>query len=297
MTEFKFESFDGKPIHVYEWSDCAEPQGIIQIAHGMGEYTGRFFNHAEFFERNGFIVFSDDHRAHGKTDPDTLGYCAGDIFTDTLKDMAALTRLYKNKYPGQKVILLGHSYGSFLAQAYLERYCGYISGAVLSGSAYMKDLSLPFGYLVSKFSKSVKGGDAKADFIDKRTFQSYNKKFSAGTFISSVESECFKHKDDIYCNYVCSYNLYHSFFKGLFKLYSKERLNAIDKNLPVFIISGKEDPIGKYSKSVLKLGRVYKNAGIKDVRVKIYDNARHEVFNDICREEALNDVLEFCKRV
>ena len=81
------------------------------------------------------------------------------------------------------------------------------------------------------------------------------------------------------------------------KLYSKTRLSEIDKNLPMFIISGKEDPIGDYSKSVLKLGRVYKNAGIKDVRVKIYDKARHEVFNDVSRESALNDVLEFCKRI
>ena len=130
-----FTSYDKKQIYVREWTKVSEPVGVIQIAHGMNEYTGRYEKFAAYFNKLGYIVVGDDHRGHGETDGDTLGYAEGDMFADTVKDMAGIAKFYREKYAGLKYVLFGFSYGSFLTQAFVRKYARFLDGAIIAGSS------------------------------------------------------------------------------------------------------------------------------------------------------------------
>ena len=115
MTEKSFISYDGKKVGYREWRP-ENPTGLVQIAHGMAESTARYDDFASYLAKRGFLVFGDDHRGHGLTDGRT-GYADGEMFEDTLKDMATLTKMYKEEFPSLPFFIFGHSYGSFLTQA------------------------------------------------------------------------------------------------------------------------------------------------------------------------------------
>ncbi|MBP5242296.1 MAG: alpha/beta hydrolase, partial [Clostridia bacterium] len=117
-NRFSYTAKDGKVISVVEWANMENPKGVVQISHGMAEHILRYEETAEKLNSVGYIVFGDDHRAFGQTDINTLGYDKGDIWENTLSDMHELTLLYKERYKGLPFVLLGHSYGSFLLQAY-----------------------------------------------------------------------------------------------------------------------------------------------------------------------------------
>lgn len=293
MKRYEFKSYDGKIISVVEWKKEGGIKGIIQISHGMAEHIMRYEGFAEYFSERGYLVFGDDHRGHGKTDPDTFGYCSGDIFEDTLKDMAELTKSYREKYPSTKIILFGHSYGSFLSQAYFEKYSRFIDGLILSGSCKMKNISVPFGRMLAFFGCKFKGEEKPAMLLKKASFDAYNKKFADGSFISSIPSECKRYDDDPECGFVCSNNFYKGFFKGLSGLYRKDALSGIDREKPVLLVSGSDDPVGNMSKGVIALKEMYERLGVKRVEMKLFDGSRHEFLNDKEGDAAREIILKF----
>ncbi|MBR2968330.1 MAG: alpha/beta hydrolase [Clostridia bacterium] len=295
MERFDFISHDGKRISVVEWNDVLNPKGVIQISHGMAEHALRYDKIAKYLNGQGFIVFADDHRAHGGTDALTHGYCDGDIFEDTLKDMALLTEHYKNKY-GLPIVLFGHSYGSFLSQCYVQRYSALISGAVIGGSSNM-GVALPtagnfVAWLACMFGMAKK----PANLIKKITFDVYDKQFDYGTFISSIKEECDIYAADPDCGFVCSYNFYRRFFKGLKTSVKKKSLAALNKDLPLLLIAGKDDPVSEKCKGVDKLEAMYLKLGVSVEKVT-YDGVRHEYLNDTSREQAFEKIAEFANRV
>lgn len=296
MTKKSFTAFDGKEIFYAEFMPKGEIKGILQISHGMAEGISRYYKFAGFMAENGFIVIGDDHRAHGDTDKGRTGYSDGDIFNDTLKDMDALGKIYKEKYPSLPLIIFGHSYGSFLTQRYIELYGENIVGGILGGSAYMKNITVPTGYILASIGCAFNKSKKPANMLKKASFDAYNKKFKDGTFISSIKEECEIYEKHPDCNYVLSNAFYKYFFKGLSTIYKKENYGKIDINKPLLIISGKDDPVGEFGKSTEKLAKFYRETvGVKSVTLKLYDKVRHEYLNDISREDAYNAILEFCK--
>ena len=294
-NKFSFTAKDGKEIRCREWA-AEEPKGMIQISHGMSESLLRYEGFAEYMANNGYIVFGDDHRGHGKTDPDLSGYVDGDIFYDTLEDIAQLSKIYRAKYPGLKLILFGHSYGSFLTQAYMERYGANADAYIVGGSAYMKCFQVTSGRIVAKLNCFFGKKKKKAKLISKLSFGAYNSKYKDGTtFISSVKEECEKYVLCPECNFDLSNSFYKSFFSALPKLYKKKEYSGIDVKKPIMLISGSEDPVGNYGKLVEKLYSFYKDkVGVKCVSKTIYHGVRHEYLNDVSRDEARRAILEFC---
>lgn len=295
MREYQFESFDGKKINVCEYSPDVEPVGMVQIVHGMAEHIGRYESVCRYLAEKGFIVFGDDHRGHGKTDAENLGKEMGaDMFSETVNDVAGLSKLYKETYPDLKLILFGHSYGSFLTQAYIAgSYNRFISGAVIAGSNYFKGMDVLLGSVASAIQCAVKGKDSEGKFIAKQSFGRYEKQLG-GNFISSVAEEYKRYKDDEFCDFTCSAGFYRSLFKNAKKLYSKSRIAALDKKLPLLIISGGDDPVGKMGKGVNKLAEFYRKNGVENVRLVILPGSRHEFLNDVGRNEGLEHIVNFC---
>lgn len=295
MERYNFTSFDGKKIVVTEWKPEGEIRGLVQISHGMVEHSLRYSELAARLNALGFLVFADDHRAHGETDKNTLGWCAGDIFHDTLRDLGLLTERYKSLYPELKLVFFGHSYGSFLAQAYIQNYRGY-DGAVLGGSAKMSGAMSLGGKIVSSLGCAFRGGKAEGKAMYHMTFASYNKKFKTGNFVTSVPHEAARYEKDPLCSFICSYHFYKCFMGGLRKLYTKKGLENIDRKKPMLVLSGEKDPVGGFGRDTKKLYEMYQKIGVKDLSLELLPNTRHEYFNDAEKERAYENFLGFVSR-
>ena len=288
MTRNEFIAKDGKKISYLTWADVENPIGVIQVVHGMVEHAGRYDLFAREMNKRGFIVAADDHRAHGVTDESNLGYSEGNIWENTLSDLKQLNEILKKEY-GLPIVLFGHSYGSFLSQAYVRRNDG-LAGAVIGGSNYFVGPTVTFGRFFAGCGMKFKGKEKPAYMLKKASFDSYNKNFANGTFISSLPEECKRYESDKYCNFICSHNFYHAFFGGVSKLYAKEGRSL--KDFPILLVAGKDDPVGNMGKGVEKLERWYKKQGAS-VRAVIYPGVRHEFLNDTSRAAVIKEIGDF----
>lgn len=297
MKTEKFQSFDGTVLQCYLWDNVRNPKGVVQISHGMAEHARRYDDFANHLNQNGYIVFADDHRAHGMTSTKqsskgVKGYHKGNIYFDTVKDECAITKMLKDRY-NLPVFYLGHSYGSMLGQRYIEE-CKDYSGVILSGSAMMKGALLNTGAAIANLNFKCAGGEKTADFLDKLTFGAYNKPFkkeSEFAWLSRDKENVKKYIFDEQCGYVMSVAFFKYFLNGLKESYKKENLSKIDVNKPIAIFSGDKDPVGGNGKLVQKLYDQYKNLGVKNLTIKLYPDARHEILNEINRAEVYADFL------
>ncbi len=244
----------------------------------MVEHGARYDKFAKFLNSKGYLVVADDHRGHGNTDKTTLGYCDGDMFADTVKDEGFITDYYKQKYPNLKYFVFGFSYGSFLTQSYIGKYGYKIDGVVIGGSNYKKDFQVYLGSFVCLFNNKKK----PAKLIEKLSFGAYAKNFDEGEWLSVDKDNNARYHADPYCKFTCSYRFYADFFRGLRKLYTKKYISNLNKNLPILLISGKDDPVGNMGKGVKKLFNFYKNkAKIKHVSLILFPHSRHEFLNEM----------------
>lgn len=272
------KSWDSKKITIHEWLNVKKPKGIVQIIHGMVEHGARYDRFAKFLNSKGYLVVADDHRGHGNTDKTTLGYCDGDMFADTVKDEGFITDYYKQKYPNLKYFVFGFSYGSFLTQSYISKYGDKIDGVVIGGSNYKKDFQVYLGSFVCLFNNKKKS----AKLIEKLSFGAYAKNFDEGEWLSVDKDNNTRYHADPYCKFICSYRFYADFFRGLRKLYTRKYIRNLNKDLPILLISGKDDPVGNMGKGVKKLFNFYKNkAKVKHVSLVLFPHSRHEFLNEM----------------
>lgn len=285
------------------WEPDGEPKGIIQIFHGMVEHIDRYDDFARYLNSKGYIVAGDDHRGHGRTaKKEFLGLVPfGHTYFDTIDDEKIITAFLKEKYGDLPVIIFAHSYGSFLGQGYIQQNSGEIDGCILSGSAMMNGPEVAIAKSVSSMQYKLCGQDKPANLIKNLTFGQYEKPFKkekrVNAWLNRDAEECEKYNNDPFCNYTMSIAFYKNFFDGLSKIYDGERLQAIRKDLPIYILSGDRDPVGKMGKLVTKLYDMYKGVGIEDVRIKLYELARHEIINELNKEEVYDDVVAWADGV
>jgi alpha-beta hydrolase superfamily lysophospholipase len=303
MKEFTLKGYDATEIACYAWDEVENPVAVVQIAHGMGEHCKRYDHFASFLNANGYIVVADDHRAHGKTSGyEMRGISEGDCFNDTITDMIQLTAYAKDKYK-LPVFLLGHSYGSFLSQGYMQRNAKNIAGVILSGSAYMGITLTKLGRIIAEIQNYFYGPDKPAKLIAKMSFGAYDKPFANEkqkfAWLSRDAEVSKKYIADPYCggHFVMSIGFQLSFFQGLGKLYTESGLNSIPKELPIMVMSGDKDPVGGNGKLVTMLYEKYKAIGLKNTEFKLYQDARHEILNEINKEEVYADALAFINKV
>lgn len=294
MEEIQFTSFDKTIIYGYLWQPKGKAKGIVQIIHGLQEYGSRYRELALFLQENGYVVFASDQRLHGKTANGNLSKTTEeDVFPKMLKDQMLLSDMLIDRFQ-LPLIVLGHSFGSFETQAYIQRY-GKEKMAIICGSAYMKRLDVLAGKWVSWWTKKIKGGTADARAIEKLVFENYNKRFKGNsTWLSASKENAKSYESDPLCGVPLCANFYYSMFKNVRKLYGFEAAN-IQKDLPLLLISGKDDPVGGMGKSVLRLAAFYRKRGLKP-EVKLYEGMRHEILNEIDRHEVYHDILTFIEK-
>lgn len=298
---FFYKSKDGARIFGNKWvPDDQEIKGIVQIAHGMAEHSGRYSGFAAELVNAGYGVYANDHRGHGKTagSKENLGFFAKENGWETVvDDLKELTNLIRNKHAGQPVFLFGHSMGSFLSRRYIQKYGEELAGVILSGTGADPGLLGYVGIGIAKFEIMRKGKRAKSPLLDRLSFGSYNKQFrptrTSFDWLSRSEEEVDKYMADPFCGGVSTTGFFHDMLTGLKNVERQQHMKKIPKDLPIFLISGDKDPVGGSTKGVLKTVKSFQNTGIKDVTYKFYRDARHEILNEMNKDEVYQDVINW----
>jgi alpha-beta hydrolase superfamily lysophospholipase len=298
---FTFKDKGGLEIFVYKWlpGEDVQVKGVVQIAHGMAETAARYEGLASVLTNNGFIVYANDHRGHGKTagEISKLGDLGEDGFNSMVENMKELNDMIKKENLALPVFLLGHSMGSFLTQRYICLYGSELKGAVLSGSCGKQGIIIDIGRLIAKREIKKVGRRSKSIKLNKLSFGSYNNYFKPTRtdfdWLSRDNKEVDKYMDDPFCGTVFTAGFFYDFLGGLKIIASQKEINNVPKELPIYIFSGDKDPVGKNGKGVLKLIKTYKEHGIADLTHKLYKDGRHEMLNEINKEEVTFDVLKW----
>lgn len=299
----KIKANDGKELYIYCWDKVEKPKAMIQISHGMAEHAGRYKEFAEYLNKQGFIVYASDHRGHGKTAGiiEDLGYIGEDGFNKIVEDKHLVFEKMKQEYPKLPRFLFGHSFGSFISQEYILRYGSELNGVILSGSAAQKGLQIYVGRVVTSIERFIFGERKHSNLMENLSFGSFNKRFKKDGYkfawLSSDLNQVKKYEEDAFCGTVFPTGFFYYLMKGLKKLYKKERLASIPKELPIYIISGENDPVGGYGKLIKDLFKIYKETGIKDVQIKLYQGFRHEVLNETNKNQVYVDILNWLNHV
>jgi alpha-beta hydrolase superfamily lysophospholipase len=294
---FSFVDTDGVAIFVYKWlPDGRGPKAVVQVSHGMQEHAGRYAQLAELLTNNGFAVFANDHRGHGKTalGLDKLGQLGPGGWESAVRDLKQLTDTIKRELPGVPVFLLGHSWGSFLTQNYIEKWGNGLQGALLSGT-HGKDPLVKLGVMLGEWDVKRRGPVAPGAILEKLSVGGLNKKFEPARtpkdWLNRDPVEVDKYIADPYCGKPFPNGFFLELAKLLENTWSKPNEAQIPRELPIYLFSGTMDPVGKFTKTVQALANRYKQYGIKDVTSRFYEGARHEPLHETNRVEVMNDIL------
>ena len=296
--EFSYPSSDGShTVHAMEWLPQGQPRAVVQIVHGVAEYVGRYDHVARFLTERGFLVCGEDHLGHGKTvDDGKYGYFGPRGGWDLVaRDIRRLRELQGEKYPGGPYVMLGHSMGSFLTRTYLIRWPGTVDGAVLSGTGQEPAPLVALGKALAGGLCLLRGGDSVSPLVNAMSLGAYNKKFApnrtGADWISRDEAVVDAYLKDPLCTFMPTVAMFRDMMGGLQYIADRSNLARMDKETPVYFLSGDRDPVGAMGKGVEKVVRMFRKAGCRDVSVKLYPEGRHEMFNELNRDEVMADLL------
>ena len=290
IKESEIIGYQSRKIYCRYTELSNSPSAIVIVIHGMQEYCARYDWFAKKLADENIMFFATDLRGHGNNMQNGKpGLDNGDIYLNIVEDQKAIIKQLKNKYPDTPLILFGHSYGSFVTQRFVRDGNDDLSKIILCGSSYMNTPIVNAARIIAFFSKLFKGREADAKLIEKLSIRSYGNTFENGNWLSRDEDLFAKYSDDPLCGRVFPVAFYESMFRNLPRNYKN-----IKYPNNVLIISGTADPVGEFSKGVKKLEKVYLSQGIK-ASLKLYDGARHELLNEINREEVFDDILNFIK--
>lgn len=304
--EFTFLSCDHQThIHVITWIPSSPIRAILQISHGMTEHIQRYHDFASFLCQQGYLVVGQDHLGHGASvqKDDLRGYfhkTQGNAIL--IGDMRKLHLKMHKQFPNVPYFMLGHSMGSFLLRQYLQTYGEDSSVSDLSGAIIMGTGNLPASVLIPalflcKLVAFFKGDQYRSTFINNLAFGSYNRNFRPVRTSYDWLTRDTKHVDlyaaDPWCTFIFTANAYYHMFRGMLTLTLKKNQNKIPKQLPLFLVSGKADPVGNFGKGVLQVMKQYQKIGIQDISMKLYPNDRHEILNELDYETVYQDILEW----
>lgn len=301
MEDIYFPSHDGvTTIHACIWKPNGEIKGVVQIIHGMAEYAERYAPFAEYLNSKGYAVCADDHLGHGLSvcGKDDLGYFNKQKSTDiVIEDIRTLQLKVKEETGNKPCFILGHSMGSFFCRKYISLYGKDFDGAIIMGSGYKGKVTLNFALFAVKLNALFCGWRNRSKLIKNLAFGSYNKRFkparTENDWLSKDPVNVDRYEADNLCGFPFTDNGYYILFNIIKQACSRKTVDAVPKDLPVFFVAGADDPVGDYGRGVKKAKEKFVKAGVKDVTIKLYPDARHEILNDDCKAEVREDIFAF----
>ncbi len=304
-SEISFPSADGKSTvsaQIFA-PKSGEVRGVVQLSHGMVDHVGRYRLLAEYLTSHGFVFAGNDHLGHGKTagSPEDFGYFAErDGVLSVLRDLHTMNKRLRADYHGVPLVLFGHSMGSFLSRLYVERHPHSVSGHIIHGTGGPNPL-LPFGKLLVGWKRFLRGDRYRSKTIANLAFSGYNSHFDKSegrnAWLSRDGSMVNGRDDDEMTSFTFTVSAYGDLFKMVSESNGKAWFANYPKELPTLIMSGSEDPVGDYGKGPSYVYKQLMVSGVGSVSLKLYEGARHELFNETNREEVFADIVEWLRGV
>ena len=301
FTDETLRSGDGKTqLRVRKCVPESGPRAVVQIAHGIAEHVGRYDDFAAFLAKNGFAVVGNDHLGHGMSakSKEELGFFAEkDGWETVVGDMRKVYERFSAEYPGLPYFLFGHSMGSFLSRTYLIKYPDGLAGAILSGTGQQPGIIVYAGRGMGRREIKKHGPRYKSPLLNAMAFGSYNQRFepkrTVSDWLSRDPGAVDKFRSDPLCGFVPSAALFTDMMNGIGFNQKRENLSKMKKDLPVYFMSGDADPVGAYGKGVKKAFESFRKAGMTDVSLRLYPEGRHEMLNELNRNEVFQDILNW----
>ena len=305
LRTFTFPSSDGRhTCHGSCWQPARDlPRGVVQIVHGVAEHMGRYDWFARFLAGHGYAVCGADHLGHGRTGAEDgkFGYFGPRRGWELVtRDVRRLRLMAGDRFPGVPYFLLGHSMGSFLTRTYLCRYPGTVDGAILSGTGQESALLVGAGKALANLIAHIRGPEAVSPLVNELSLGSYNKQFrpnrTGADWISRDEKVVDAYLRDPWCTFTPTVGMFRDMLGGLQYIASPAALAQMDPDTPVYLFSGDQDPVGGNGAGVRKVYGYFEKQGTRDLTMKLYPGGRHEMLNELNREEVYADVLAWRDR-
>lgn len=298
-TDFWFDSCGAGKIHCCKWAPEGQPKAVLQIVHGIAEFIERYDDFANYLTRLGFVVVAEDHMGHGQSINGTgiQGYFHGG-WMSAVDDTYHLLKQTMEEYPDMPYILFGHSMGSFMARTILCKYPeSGIAAAVICGTAWQPAFALPVLVKLINAMNKKSGETAPNKTLNDLVFGSYNNKVehkrTTHDWLTRDDKIVDAYIAHPLCGFVPSGGLLRDMMQGIHYIEQSENLAKMRKDLPVFFIAGGDDPVGSYGKGIHQSVDAFRKAGMTDVSVRIYPLCRHEILNEINREEVYEDITQW----
>ncbi len=303
VKDFTFLSSNMRDtVHAREWIPAGKPRGIIQLAHGMQEHMGNYEEFAKYMSSCGWYVTGCDFLGHGDTARDgELGYFYDEDSSEFLiLDMRHLAEHARKCCLGVPHVMYGHSFGSFLTRIYISRYRD-TDGAVLMGTGDL-DLRHTDNILkLVKFHLRRHDGKYRSRLIVAAAFGRKLRRFlplkNSFDWTTRDKKKVCEYIDNPKNNYMFTLN---GFITLMMTIKKSQEVNVAlntPKNIPILIISGTDDAIGDYGKGVHRVDAILRGCGLKNVTLKLYNEARHNLMQETCRNEVYDYIAKWCGEV
>lgn len=286
-------------ITYYIYAPIEKIRGILQISHGMCEYIERYEDFIKFLTSNGILVCGNDHLGHGFSvrNDDNLGYFAKrNGFNFLVEDLHTTTLKIKEMYPDIPFYLLGHSMGSFITRNYIAKYGNEINGVIISGTSSGNSFT-GAGIFFAKMIAFFKGNKYRSLFLNNLLFENYNRKYKNSTskfdWLSKDKNIVNQYEKDSHCNFIFTVSGFKDLLKLLNSVSASQWYKKVPKDLPILLVSGDMDPVGNYGKGVKSVFRKLKSNKLEDLHIKLYPDDRHEILNEIDKNQVYNDILKW----
>lgn len=295
--EIAYPSCGQGEIRGLRWEPQGEVKAVVQIVHGIAEHVERYDHFASFLADRGILVVAEDHMGHGRSieGGSLKGYFTGG-WQAAVEDTYQLLRDTMLEFPGVPYILLGHSMGSFIARTILSKHPDSgIAGAIISGTAWMPGAVVTAGHAAANFICKRQDEKLPNEKLHAMMFGGYNKRVehprTKSDWLTRDQQIVDAYEADPNCGFVTSAGLLRDMLDGLKFIHNKNNLAVMRKDLPVFFIAGGDDPVGSYGDGVRQAAEAFQKSGMEKVSVRIYPLCRHEVLNELNKEEVYDHVL------
>ena len=299
-TDHWYPSCGGGMIHYCRWTPEGKPRAVLQIVHGITEYVERYDVFAGFLAERGILVVAEDHMGHGKSvnGCGIEGYFHGGWFS-AVEDTYRLLLDMKAENPDLPYVLLGHSMGSFLVRTILYRYPDSgIDAAVISGTCWQPAAAMPAIVKVMEAACRLVGETNVSKRLQNLVFGTYNARVEHRR--TQLDWVCRDRRvvdaHPMMQGHQPKAGLLRDMMIGINAIENSQNLARMKKDLPVFFVAGGDDPVGNYGRGVHACAKAFRKAGMLDISIRIYPLCRHEILNELNKEEVFQDIADWVKK-
>ncbi len=299
VVDFKVKGRQNLELSCIKVEPKKEPKAVIQIFHGMGEHKNRYEDFMIFMAENGYAVYAHDHRKHGASvyrEGEHGMFTKADNWDELIDDCYFVSRQILKEHPGKKVIILGHSLGSIIARVFIARYNTIPHAAIIMGTLAPMGLTKLFPLKTVAGILNIFKGSKRSEFMASKSndplYQGIEGWKTKYDWLSYDVPNVDKYIEDPLCGYAYTPKFYIEFVKGI-KQAQDTNLILEGKDIPLLFISGQEDPVGDNGVGVKKVREMYSGHGLTQLKLKLVDNARHEILQETNKKGTYDFLLNW----